>query len=566
MWLCFLVFKRWRFIASGAFLLALFLSSSLMGLVTAFCAMLFLGITTGSTLALVASGISALLCFYIKINYGIILAPLWLASLVLTSFSGKLKWHRAALLVLGWGLMLMGSARLFNVTLPGYLKGGLALISGYNEAMAIPVDVLDRTVLPAWGILISFAALMLWNVRTIIRDPCRVILYTITALFLFLVFKNGYVRADTPHIMAFLACCPVIIGLLALFEPKHTARPLMVLMCLALVAGQANPAFRIRNISSYVVSILWPRAYLSELINPEITAKKCTFSSEQESARYIPPTILTSIKTGRVDAVSIDVLSIYINHLHYRPRPVPQSYQAYNGYLDNLNAGKYASPSAPDTIIYQNKTIDNRHPFWDESITKRVMLAQYEFSSDSIFDEAYYLKRYPDIAGALKEGKIPKGAQWHYEVAGRKEGRLPGFLYLQRRSHPLVATYTMDRKESLKFSTPFCIEHNDNLLYLNAHVRYSILGWLRSILFQPAPIFATLTYDNGQQDTFRACRPILKTGVLLNKKITDNEDTAMFFKSQGRTNAEVVSITFTTPYPSCFRRSIPSEIWKLHFK
>jgi hypothetical protein len=567
-WLAALAFKRWSVLAAAPFLLALFISSPFTGLITAFCAMLFFGVITGSILALAASGLSALLCFYIKVNYGLILAPLWFALLLLAVSSGKLKWHWAALLAVGWGCLLMGSAFLLNVTLPGYMKAGLYIITGYNDAMSIPIDALDKRVIPVWGILAAFAALTLWNIRSIARNISRAVLYTITALFLFLTFKNGFVRADTQHILVFYACFPVVIGLLALFEPRRPAGILITLMCLALLAGQANPDFRIRDLDlpRLVVSSLWPRTYMTELFDQETAFKKITFTAEHESARYIPPAILSGIQMDSADAVSVDVHSIYINHLPYNPRPMAQSYQAYNHYLDNLNAVKYASDSAPGTIIYQSKTIDRRHPFWDESITKRIMLANYIFFPDSgpIFDETYYLKRYPDIADALKEGRIPSGRS-HYEPTGHREGRIPGFLYLKRRDQPLASTYTMDRHESLRFNTPFRVEHADDLLYLTAHVRYSLVGWLRGLFFQPAPIYATLTYANGQKDTFRACRPILETGVLLNKKVSDNEDTAIFFRTLGRANIDVTSITFTTPYPACFSQTILGEIWRLHF-
>jgi hypothetical protein len=567
LWLASLAYKRWSVVAAAPFLLALFISSPFTGLITAFCAMLFFGVVTGSILALAASGLSALLCFYIKINYGLILAPLWLASLLLTASSGKLKWHWTASLALGWGGLLMGSAFLLNVTLPGYLKAGLYIITGYNDAMSIPIDALDWRVLPAWGILAAFAALILWNIRSIARNVSRAALYAVTALFLFLTFKNGFVRADTPHIQVFYACFPVVIGLLALFEPRRPAQILIALMCLALLAGQVNSAFRISDLPRSAVSVLWPRAYLTELFDPETAIKKSTFTAEHKSARYIPPAILSSIQTDSADAVSVDVHSIYINQLPYNPRPVPQSYQAYNRYLDNLNAVKYASDSAPGTIIYQSKTIDNRHPFWDESIMKRVMLANYIFFPESgpIFDETYYLKRYPDIANALKEGRIHSGRS-HYEPTGHREGRIPGFLYLKRRIQPLSPTYTMDRHVSLRFNTPFRVEHADDLLYLSAHIRYSFVGWLRGLFFQPAPIYATLTYANGQKSTFRACRPILETSVLLNKKVSDHEDTATFFRTLGRENIEVTSIMLTTPHPACFRQTIPSEIWRLRFK
>ncbi|MEI7436708.1 MAG: hypothetical protein WCL16_07880 [bacterium] len=565
-WLAALVFKRWRLAAAAPFLLALFISAPFSGLITAFFAMLFSGVVRGSIMAFAAAGFSALLCFYIKINYGVILIPFWLMVLLVAVFSGKIKWYRAASLALVWSCLLIWSACLLNVTLPGYLKAGFYLIAGYNEAMFIPIDKFDRAVLPAWGILAAFAALTLWNCRSIARNIERVSLYVITALLLFITFKNGFVRADAPHILIFYATSPVVIGLLAIFEPRRPARMLIGLMCFALLAGLANSTFRIRDLPRSGASMLWPRTYLTELFNPETASQKYAFTLEEESARYIPPTVLSNIQTDSTDAVSTDIQSIFINHLKYNPRPVPQSYQAYNRYLDNLNAVKYASQSAPDTVIYQSKTIDRRHPFWDESITKRVMLTNYRFFPQSglIFDPVYYLKRYPDIAAAVKDGKVASALE-HYEPTGHREGRLPGFLYLKRRAQALACTYAMDRHVSLCFNTPFRVEHADDLLYLNAHVRYSFLGQLRGLLFQPAPIYASLTYADGQTEVFRACRPILETGVLLNKKISDHEDTATFFRTLGRENIEVASITFTTPHPASFRRAIPCDIWRLRF-
>jgi hypothetical protein len=40
------------------------------------------------------------------------------------------------------------------------------------------------------------------------------------------------------------------------------------------------------------------------------------------------------------------------------------------------------------------------------------------------FDEEWYLRRYPDVAKAVSEGRGKSGLQ-HYLVHGRREGRLP---------------------------------------------------------------------------------------------------------------------------------------------
>ena len=70
---------------------------------------------------------------------------------------------------------------------------------------------------------------------------------------------------------------------------------------------------------------------------------------------------------------------VYSNQLTdaYRPRPVFQSYQVTNRYLDSINAASYRSARGPAYLIYTHSAIDDRYAFADEARTKVVMLQHY---------------------------------------------------------------------------------------------------------------------------------------------------------------------------------------------
>lgn len=565
-WMGFFVWvvRERKMVYGGLLLVALFFCPPFMWLLLGFVAVLFVGLSTGSILALAVSGVSALLCVFIKANYGFILPLMWVAALLAAWLSGKCRGRWAIALAAGWGVLVLVAARLLHVALVPYLSAGAHLIAGYSEAMFIPIDPLDGRILLAWGILLAYAGISLWDLRSLFRDFRQALLFGLTGLLLFSMFKNGFLRADAPHIQIFYSSCPLAIGVLALFIPRRPARALLVLMGIALLVGQGNPATRLIHLPHPSVSSLWPESYLAELFHADLAERKCVLTPEQRATRPIPADVLADLWGERFDSMSVDIQMIQANNLPYSPRPVPQSYQACNAVLDGINAAHFASDAAPGIIIYQSKTIDGRHPFWDESITKRELLARYEcpFDAATLFDEDYYTRRYPDIEEALKNGEIP-GARWHYDQAGRFEGRIPGFYYLKQRAQPLVVTYAREGTEELRFNVPYPVESTEDLLYLEADVKPTLWGRIRSLIFQPASIGVTLLYKNGQRETFRACRPILRTGVLLNRKVSDNEDAVTFYHTQGQGNLSVTKVMFTTPHPACYRPVIPSGIWKL---
>ena len=563
MWVTLYMIRRGSLLTSLLFVFALIITPPPHYLIAAFCGMLFLALTEGIIIPFCLAGLSALLCLYIKVNYGIALSVVWIGSVFFVTIWRQMTWQRAVPMITSWFLLLLLTSYFLNVDLPGYLIGSLHIISGYNDAMVIPIQMFALMVNPAWGLLMVLVLLFLCQIKSLQRDHSRMIRYAITILCAFLLFKNAFVRADSGHIGQFYEGMPLTIGLLAIFERRWNRRILIGLMTVSIGFAVAGPHLNNSYHFQHFQARIWPKKYFVEMFDPKAIAAKCNYTPEMKSHLYIPPHIMDKIRKGTVDVVPFEIAYAYRNQLRYNPRPVPQSYQALNSYLDGLNANKYRLPDAPDFILYNAlNSIDQRHPFWDESITKRVMLTNYQLTEAIEFDEEFYLKRYADVAAAVAAGKIP-GGRWHYDMAGRHEGRPPTIGYLVRREQPLKTTFTKQSTTSLEIGKPFLIDNTGNLLYMFADVQYTLLGRLRSLLFQSPPLFVELTYMNGTRTSHRAVKPILKTGVLLNKKINNYEEAIRFFQTIGRDNMDVKSIQFTTPSPHYFHVNIPVEIWRL---
>lgn len=73
-----------------------------------------------------------------------------------------------------------------------------------------------------------------------------------------------------------------------------------------------------------------------------------------------------------------------------------------------MQAGQAGSAKGSDQVVL------------DRSVVAELLQAAF----DGLVDERWYVKRYPDVAGAIRKGAV-KSAQEHYFTAGIFEGRVP---------------------------------------------------------------------------------------------------------------------------------------------
>ncbi|MHA4808696.1 hypothetical protein ACX0G9_11350 [Flavitalea flava] len=481
----------------------------------------------GKFVYIIQAALLSVLIFYVKVNLGVTVIFMFLMVLTYLVIRKKLNIKTYLSILILYFIGFFSGARILNVNLKGYVAASLQLIDGYNDAM--PVD--------SEPVIFSYAALLIIVIivscimvqflascrkKEFIKNLDYFFIYGILLLNVYILFKSSFVRGDG-HIFQFFKCIALNCGLLYIFTPKSPEKKgnILVIGCwvvliiatwaMEAIPGSYNPLSRITKFTLVPKKIEEARQYFNGIkdYHHALVASDSLIYNNNE--------LKTIIGSHSVDVIPIEVSKVYFNGLHYNPRPVIQSYSAYTQYLDSLNYEKYMSPNAPDYILFTMYGMDNRFAFFDESKTKLALLN-------------------------------------HYRIAGNTNG----YLLLRKRPAPReMVNVGNDTEFSAKLGQEITIKKSDDLQYSRVYVKYNFWGWLQSILFRSPGLTITFTLENGEISTFKAVKPILKGGVLLNKFIDTDQDFQMLMQSDGRLNTNVKKIKIESdPINSGFIREI----------
>lgn len=498
----------------------------------------------------------SILALWVKVNYGIIIIFI---TYFFLSYHGIKKTYSYLFLFLVFSahtIILIATAIILKVDLWGYLHSSIYLIDGYNDAMMIPKSINSVSALFALAVFALFIIVVLKNFKHYLSHIPELMCVFFCGLYLFLLLKNGFVRADE-HVYEFFklnVIAFILMYYIAAFSTKKLwlyASIIVLHISISLVFIEHQFA---REYMKHKTIGFIGVYYFIDLFTD--TSSKNEFSPK-ETICFVPDKLKSQIGQASVDIIPWDISEIYRTNLNYNPRPIVQSYSAYTKYLDSLNSAKYLSPSAPDFVIYSHMAIDHRYANWDESILRRTLLTNYEvepnFYSDKScdFDEEFYLNLYPDVHDAVKKGFYKTGFE-HYQMYGQKEQRKPcfennNFLVFKKRKHPLALKTIATKPIVLQLDQEYFID-STNLQYMTIDVQYNLYGKLRRLLFQPPILKVEIKYYNDTVETFKAVVPILKTGILANIKINDIDDMKLFNESYGKQNAKIKSIKFVAEY------------------
>ena len=490
--------------------LLIFLSKGTNYYLLIFLFQLFHATESKSIKPLIMASLISVLTFYIKVNFGIVLNILFLISLIYFSIKKSFKFQPLLFLTFFHLLLLILSSIILNVDLYNYILSSLYIINSYNDIMFAPISNVFKEFQYSIIILGAFALMLILFYKLFFQNSNSLFRYILVAIGLFIIFKNSFVRADSSHIAEFYMQNFLLISLLWLFEKGKIQKYCMYLTALSFILSFAlltmyNPCFGKNELKSYL-----PYYYFKELC----TYNNTGYKKEDSVKRVIPENILKKIKNSSVDINPTELSYAFINNLNYKPRPVPQSYLAYNEYLDKINAKKYSSAYSPEYILYSNWAVTT-YPFWEESITKRVMLTNY------LIDDTIQFKGF---------------IEWNE--------RFNKVILFKKNPHPLKLTNIKSKKQILVINNWYQVDTSSSLQYLFADVKYSLLGQIKRFLYQPPILTIKLKYDNDSIKEFRAPIPILKTGVLINKKVTNTDDAYTFYNTHGKENKNIIAFCF----------------------
>lgn len=450
-----------------------------------------------------------------KLTDLVIIAPIF-TGLCLITFSrfgsaqpsniGKKLFRRENLRKLFWPLIAFFNIfALSNDSIWPYLYTSLKVASGYSSAMT--------TVGPTIELLWSLVCLCLVFIYCASNAIYMLILprfssyFLATFLFCWFSFKHGFIRQDG-HVFLFFVCILFWVSIFALEQRSQLiTNPLsaintsfdisfflevlkkilliligfLVLFYLSFpgLYGREIPSKSRINVSHLSLKNVRDRFdYVSNLrekylMTQQVSEKNIVSQDLGEVARKI-------IGSSSVDIIPWDIVRVEKNNLHWQARPIFQSYVAYTNFLDKQNLKSFQL-NPPDYLVYDFKSIDRRHPFFDEPLTFRYVLCNYKLV---------------DVETAI-----------------------PGTFILERitEGNRCGSLENINLSQKIGWNEPFNVDVNNNTSIFMAEVavHYSLLGKIYKLVFRAPPTKFQIKYQNGLVERYRFIPENARGGLVI---------------------------------------------------
>ena len=411
------------------------------------------------------------LLFYIKVNISFVSLAIFYSYLIYFFIVDKRNYTAKALFGISVPCLIFLLSFPLNTDLIGYIRGGLSLIDGYNDAMSLKLNEYFNFLIYAFVMFVGFFIFFLSkNIKN------NLILLLTGLIFSFVLYKQGFVRSDL-HITVFFAIFPGLCGILLIFYERISRLQILVVMGICVLGLGAG-----LYLGMYP-SVKDRINYLNDIKSPPDLSERY----EKSFSRFdIPAEVLHTIGEKTVDIIPWNIDYIYFNSLNYDPRPVVQSYSAYTPYLINLNKQKYESDSAPEFVIFSNQSIDGRYGFFDDQEAKLDLIKNY--TCIGFFDS---------------ENK---------------------FLLFQRKPGNAVINISPAIEQSIKFAEEYPLADSTKSYFIKIKVNYTLLGKAIRVLYKPFQIVINFTLEDGSTRRCKAIVSVLESGVLVNPIIEEEKD------------------------------------------
>ncbi|MFT3802263.1 MAG: hypothetical protein QM766_13710 [Burkholderiaceae bacterium] len=366
--------------------------------------------------------------------------------------------------------------------LPAYFLNALPVISGYTDAMSRSGD---SWLLVAFGIGAGSLIGLAFIRRSRFGSPSLPAILMIAAT-LFLVFKGGFVRQGPNHmigsgwvLIAFsLVASPW--GRIGRIPAAMTVLSICAGVAMVVTSGADRLVDEVRDVPVRVAKALESvvdRFGGSQMLSKDYAKAKAAIAREDP----IP------LLEGRVDIYSYGQAALLASDNQWTPRPVFQSYAAYTPVLQSINARHLSGVDAPDHIVFAVETIDARLPSLDDGASWPALFVNY--APEEKVGRRIILRRQSDAAPEMVE-------------LGHVQARL-----------------------GQKFDLP----EFDGQVYMVANVVPSGFGKLKSLLFKPDTLMATIDRGDAGVVRYRLVSGMMKTPFLISPLIeTTSEFLALY--------------------------------------
>ncbi|KTC93486.1 hypothetical protein [Legionella cincinnatiensis] len=422
------------------------------------------------------------LLFLIKSSFLILWLPI--VAFIFILFATDKKWLQAVTItvtvifsiIFFWLVSKQSSLDLYF-----YFKSGIAIISGYTEAMSISGNI--------WNIFYYlFAAFILLGAifyeKGIFSSKLKFLIFLSFFFYLFVAFKGGFVRHDGHALISAstILIATQLFSLIVSSRQAALASLVSFLACLYISSDYNKPQYIINNMKS-VYFLAW-NGLKNNFLNDAQLENEYNKTLDRMRDKVKFPNF-----EGTTDIYSYNQSYLLASRNNWNPRPILQSYSAYTPLLMQINKMHLLNKKSPDNIIFKLETIDDRMPSFEDAPSWPVFLSNYQ----------------PSI---LKND----------------------FLYLHRKSL-LSETPRMEniKKDEYSLGERIYIPKETSPIFAEIHIKQKLFGKLMNILYKPKPLQITLYLNNGAIKTYRIISEMAKSEFLISPLVENTVEFSLLY-------------------------------------
>lgn len=459
------------------------------------------------------------LMFFIKFNTGLISFVLITVFIVYQWFFNKKLRKLYIIYTITLPVLIVIFSIILKVSMISYFLSGLNLISGFNEIMYLELGLVNELFFAVVFIVLSVFLI----VENIYKDKTihfkTVLVFFIYSVSIYVLYKQAFVRADIWHISEFFSYCLLYIISIREFHVKKLKSSskgvVLVLIFIAffVARGKSEVLFN-------VPGKLQKSEYISGINNFTKTSGFQLFPN----SNTIPTHIINRIGSKTIDIFPWNISLLFENKLNYLPRPVLQSYSAYTPYLEELNFRHYNSARAPEFVLYEFESIDNRYPLFDETKVNILLLKNYTCV------DTFRINNKP-------------------------------ILLLEKNKDFKQISFEKTKEYEVNVKTAITPEVDK---FFEVEVASSVFGNLQTILSHSPSLFIMINTKDGNGNGFKTSKKLLKSGLYSNFLLTSTLDFKKLSESQPLpSNQEILSYSIWPEDNKYYREKVTVTEYKI---
>ena len=381
--------------------------------------------------------------------------------------------------------------------IPVYFTSSFEIMSGYNDAM-IPTNgfPIYNFITVIFLIILTIFHTIKFAFKKFDGNLKKIILLLAILAPLFIAFKYGFVRHDSPHYNKCYLAILLINSFMSITIYKENITNFLI---------NKNMKYITVLLSTILLASITYESY------PKIENNLLALTGNMDAEIQEALETITHYK-GMFDNETIDSYPFYqgtliASDLNYKPRPVIQSYSAYTKELRELNSNHLLSDDAPENILFAIDEIDNRLPTMMDSPSWIHILNRY------------------DLVGSFNKINILE-------------------LHFKKKDKDKFDNLTFKEISSNEYAFNEIIEvpKNNSPIFVSMKLKKTAFGKLISFLFRGQLYKINLTVTGGETLYFRVIAGMIETPVLLSPLVDSTESFLDFYNNENLNSVSSFSI------------------------